>query len=229
MCQADAWSVRRAVLTLIVASQSAFNTRRAAREREDGQPRKAQIFHFGSLNLAAREFRASIATRWRSRSAPRKGRCRRPLARQGPHIYPTLGEKQCVELTTEQIRKWHRGLARQRPTMNEGQQYRASSDDKDSGRRRRASANRVFTIPALKLLTNHRARTETLRDHSTDSSWRSCPPVTHAVIHTARVVCEPGCVMMGIRPRPCGAERGAPPDARDLFPDARDQHLLVDS
>jgi hypothetical protein len=73
------------------------------------------------------------------------------------HIHPTPGDKQCAELTTEQIRKWHRDLVKTAPRLRtkpgKDRQYRLFMDDKDSERRRQASAKRVFAI--LKAALNH--------------------------------------------------------------------------
>jgi hypothetical protein len=72
-------------------------------------------------------------------------------------IYPTLGPKECADLTTDQIREWHRALAkalpRTRTKPGKEQQYRKSNGDQESARRRKASANRVLTI--LKAALNH--------------------------------------------------------------------------
>src|SRR5262245_8400463 len=77
--------------------------------------------------------------------------------RANAHIYPALGAKRCETLTTDEIRKWHRSLAkalpRTRTKPGSAQQYRKFSGDRDSVRRRQASANRVLTI--LKAALNH--------------------------------------------------------------------------
>jgi integrase len=91
------------------------------------------------------------------------------------HIHPTLGNKQCAELTTEQIRKWHRALVKTAPRLRtkpgQHQQYRALGDDKDSERRRQASANRVFTI--LKAALNHAFHDGKV---PSDIEWRKVKP-----------------------------------------------------
>jgi integrase len=91
------------------------------------------------------------------------------------HVHPMLGDKQCAELTTEQIRKWHRGLVKTPPRLRtkpgQNQQYRAFGDDKDSERRRQASANRVFTI--LKAALNHAFHDGKV---PSDIAWRKVKP-----------------------------------------------------
>jgi integrase len=66
-------------------------------------------------------------------------------------IYPRLGDIECDGLNAEMLRKWHTGIARVgarlRTTAGESQKY-ADFDkhDDEAVRRRRASANRIFTI-----------------------------------------------------------------------------------
>src|SRR5262249_39511116 len=74
------------------------------------------------------------------------------------HIYPTLGARQCADLTSEQIRKWHRALAKSPPRARTkpggAQRYRNfDGDDPEAVRRRQATANRVLTV--LKAALNH--------------------------------------------------------------------------
>jgi len=95
--------------------------------------------------------------------------------RVNAHIHPTLGGEQCAELTAERIRKWHRGLVKTAPRLRtkpgDDQQYRAVCDDKDSERRRQASANRVFTI--LKAALNHAFHDGMV---PSDVAWRKVKP-----------------------------------------------------
>ena len=71
--------------------------------------------------------------------------------------------------------KWHRGLVKTAPRLRtksgDDQQYRAVCDDKDSGRRRQASANRVFTI--LKAALNHAFHDGMV---PSDVAWRKVKP-----------------------------------------------------
>jgi hypothetical protein len=91
------------------------------------------------------------------------------------HIYPALGPKECADLTTDQIRKWHRGLAkvppRARTKPGKEQQYRKFNGDQESVRRRQASANRVLTI--LKAALNHAFNEGKV---TSDAAWRKVEP-----------------------------------------------------
>lgn len=92
------------------------------------------------------------------------------------HIYPTLGDVVCSALTTDQLRKWHRGIAsgnaRLRTAAGKTQKYRAADEtDKDRARRRQASANRIRTILFAALNhAFHEGRIET------DAAWRRVKP-----------------------------------------------------
>lgn len=63
------------------------------------------------------------------------------------HILPIFGNKRVDELTTQQIRKWHEGLAsapaRQRGTKSF---LEISPDDTEGMRKRKATANRILTV-----------------------------------------------------------------------------------
>jgi hypothetical protein len=111
------------------------------------------------LEAKEAEARDVVDARWRAKA----------------HIYPTLGDKQCGELTTEQVRKWHRGLVKTAPRLRtkpgKNQQYRPFSHDRDSERRRQASANRVFAI--LKAAPNHAFHDGKI---SSDVAWRKVKP-----------------------------------------------------
>jgi hypothetical protein len=104
--------------------------------------------------------------------------------RADAHIHPTLGDKQCAERTTEQIRKWQRGLVKTAPRLRtkpgQNQQYRAFGDDKDSERRRQDSANRVFTI--LKAALNHAFQDDKI---PSDIAWHEVKPFKG--VETARL------------------------------------------
>ena len=95
--------------------------------------------------------------------------------RAGALIIPQLGNVQVDELTTEQIRAWHIGLAktpaRVRTAKGERQRYRSDAADEDGKRRRRVSANRVLII--LKAALNSAFR-EGLAN--SDLAWRRVRP-----------------------------------------------------
>jgi len=88
------------------------------------------------------------------------------------HIYPTLGSNQCEDLTTEQIRKWHRALAKSPPRARtkpgDVQRYRKfNGDDPEAMRRRQATANRVLTV--LKAALNKAFNDGKV---ASDAAWR---------------------------------------------------------
>ena len=88
-------------------------------------------------------------------------------------ILPALGNLPCVKLTSEQVRSWLDGLAKQAPRLRtrkgEAQRFKsAGTDDPEEAiRRRRATANRTLTI--LKAALNH-----AWREHKvpSDDAWR---------------------------------------------------------
>jgi integrase len=81
-------------------------------------------------------------------------------------IIPPLGAIEVQALTTEKLRNWHAELAKAPPRR------RANPDTgEDARRRRRASANRVFTI--LRAALNHAWREGGV---SSDASWRRVKP-----------------------------------------------------
>ena len=65
-------------------------------------------------------------------------------------IRPPLGDIKVADLKADQIRKWLTGIAQTAPRMRTGraerQKYRELGKDKEFIRRRRASANRNFTV-----------------------------------------------------------------------------------
>jgi integrase len=100
-------------------------------------------------------------------------------ARVEAWVFPQLGNVEVEDLTTEQIRAWHTGLAttpaRIRTSAGKRQRY-AELDDSDEGkRRRRASANRVLAI--LKAALNFTFREGMV---ASDISWRRCRPFVGA-------------------------------------------------
>jgi integrase len=99
-------------------------------------------------------------------------------------IYPKLGDTECEAVTTDILRKWHAGLAKEAPRMRTKpgakQRHRAFNGDEDAVRRRRSSANRVLTI--LKAALNRAWREGKL---STDTSWRRVEPFEN--VDAARV------------------------------------------
>ena len=92
------------------------------------------------------------------------------------HILPALGDIAVDSLTPEIIRGWLLGLARARARVRSArrgeQRYRDKMDDADEEqRRRRASANRVFTV--LKALLNFAYADGKV---ASNSAWRRVKP-----------------------------------------------------
>jgi integrase len=90
------------------------------------------------------------------------------------HIRPALGKLKVAALTTDRLRRWRDGLAkdsaRLRTRQGQEQKFRETDGD-DAQRARRASANRTWTI--LRAALNHAyhdGKTET------DSAWRKVKP-----------------------------------------------------
>ena len=89
-------------------------------------------------------------------------------SRANCHILPALGDKDCASLTTEQLRKWHRGLANAAPRRRaKAGEENHGPRDKSHQRQRQATANRVLTI--LKAALNHAFIDGKV---AADSAWR---------------------------------------------------------
>jgi integrase len=100
-------------------------------------------------------------------------------------IDPKLGGINCAALTTEIIREWHSDLAKQPARIRSGigkdQNFRKhSAEDRESVRRRRATANRLLTV--LKAALNRAWRDERISD---DKAWRRVKPFEN--VDAARV------------------------------------------
>jgi integrase len=89
------------------------------------------------------------------------------------HVLPALGDKPLGELTADNIRHWHRELARSLPLIpRSGSQTReVDFSDPEQARKRKVSANRVLTI--LKAALNR-----AFKDGKIDSdlAWRRVDP-----------------------------------------------------
>jgi integrase len=88
-------------------------------------------------------------------------------SRTNLHILPVLGDRDCVDLTTEALRKWHRNLANSPPRRRTRSGDSPNYGDRGDKRRRQASANRVLTI--LKAALNHAFADGKV---ASDSAWR---------------------------------------------------------
>jgi integrase len=95
------------------------------------------------------------------------------------HILPTLGDRDCAGLTSEELRGWHRKLANSAPRRRArlGEENYGERGDRRS---RQASANRVLTI--LKAALNHAFADGKV---ASDSAWRKTK--SFRGVETARV------------------------------------------
>ncbi len=93
------------------------------------------------------------------------------------HIMPTLGQIECGRLTTEQIEKWFRDLAnspallRSKKDAKKPNTRKLDKNDPEAVRRRKASANRTWTI--LRAALNRAWRRGKI---GSDASWRRVEP-----------------------------------------------------
>jgi integrase len=98
-------------------------------------------------------------------------------SRAALHIVPELGAEECAKLTTDEIRKWHRAIANQRPRIRSPKgsdkiRYRkVDPDKKEATRRRQATANRLWTI--LRAALNHAFSEGKI---PSDAVWRKVKP-----------------------------------------------------
>jgi integrase len=93
-------------------------------------------------------------------------------------VLPAFGDKLVNELDDDEIRKWHRGIARQgartRTKKGAPQNYRNTEGDPEAQRKRQASANRVLGLlkAALNLAWRNKKKTGV---ESTDA-WQRVEP-----------------------------------------------------
>lgn len=99
-------------------------------------------------------------------------------------IEKPLGAVKVAALTTDQIREWHAGIAKQPPRLRtkpgKDQQYRKVKADDETKRRRKATANRVLTV--LKAALNRAWRDGKV---PSDEAWRRVEPFEN--VDAARV------------------------------------------
>ncbi len=95
--------------------------------------------------------------------------------RAAAFIYPELGDLEVEALTTDRLRRWHAGLAKSAPRLRtkagKRQQHREMTDNDESRRRRRSTANRTLTV--LKAALNRAWRDGKV---SSDAAWRRVEP-----------------------------------------------------
>jgi integrase len=101
------------------------------------------------------------------------------------YIFPKLGKIKLEELTADQVRKWHIGIAkspaRVRTAKGKEQKFRTNDeDDPERERRRKSTANRILTI--LKAALNRSWRDKHV---ASDRAWRSVEPFRN--VESARI------------------------------------------
>jgi integrase len=102
-------------------------------------------------------------------------------------IYPVLGPINVEKLTTDQLRKWQVGIVKMAP-RHSGLDKGQFKGDEDARRRRRASANRIFTI--LRAALNHAFNDGKV---SSDMAWRKVKPFKDVDAATDRFLTIPEC------------------------------------
>lgn len=114
-------------------------------------------------------------------------------------IRPRLGNEAAADLTAQEIRAWHRKLASEPPrvrskTKGKGAgvvKYRDTSNDPDATRKRRHSANKVFTI--LKAALNHAFGENKI---ASDEAWRRVKPFQDVDVPRVRFLDHDECVRL---------------------------------
>jgi integrase len=95
--------------------------------------------------------------------------------RAAAFIYPSLGDLEVAALTTERLERWHAGLAKSAPGLRTKpgakQKHREVTDDAETHRRRRSTANRTLTV--LKAALNRAWRRGKA---PSDAAWRRVEP-----------------------------------------------------
>jgi integrase len=102
-------------------------------------------------------------------------------------IYPALGAIEVEKLTTDQLRKWQAGIIKMAPRWR-GVDKGAFKGDDEARRRRRASANRIFTM--LRAALNHAFNDGKV---SSDKAWRKVKPFKDVDAARDRYLTIPEC------------------------------------
>ncbi len=109
-------------------------------------------------------------------------------------ILPALGNVELAKLTTKRIRDWMNALATTPPRVRSRQKaisYRDTSNDPDTTRKRRASANRLLTI--LKAALNHAWHEGKVES---DMAWRRVKPFPGVDVARVRYLSQAECVRL---------------------------------
>ena len=106
------------------------------------------------------------------------------------HIRPPFSDKAINDLSRAQIRKWHSKLAqtpaRLRTANGQDQAYREPSDDPETLRKRKSTANRILTV--LKAILNH-AYAEGLI--ASNDAWSAVKPFKGTEAAKVRYLSDP--------------------------------------
>ena len=111
------------------------------------------------------------------------------------HILPALGSLQVGKLTAKRIEAWHHGLA-EKPALARSKPGRKPNHRKIDGsadgvRRRRVTANRIFTV--LKAALNHAWKAG---HAASDDPWRRVKPFKGVETARVRYLSEDECVRL---------------------------------
>jgi integrase len=126
----------------------------------------------GSLTVsdALDAYVRSLEAEGRSRHSLQDTRCR-----LDSFVRPKLGKSSVGALTTERLRHWRDDLAKAPPRLRtrngDEQKFRKVTDDEDTRRKRRASANRTWTV--LRAALNHAFHDGKIES---DAAWRKVKP-----------------------------------------------------
>jgi len=109
------------------------------------------------------------------------------------HILPILGDKLVSNLATDEIEDWRRGLAAAPARLRskkgaEKPNTRPAANDRESKRRRKATANRIFTV--LKAALNHAFNSGKV---ASDSAWRKVKPYRNVDAAKVRYLTKAEC------------------------------------
>lgn len=162
-----------------------FQAQRKAREFADNQAKQA-------LGEPAAPYRTADAIRdyldWYA--AHRKALGRTRLSCEA-HILPMLGERPVADLTAQEIRKWHEGIANAPARLCAKKGEAPKARQTNDRRARRASANRVLTI--LKAALNHAYHEGRAQS---DDAWKRIRPFRGVDTPKVRYLSEAECVRL---------------------------------
>jgi integrase len=100
------------------------------------------------------------------------------------HVLPSLGALQVAKLTAKRLEDWHHGLTEKPPLARSKPggkpNHRKADKSSDGVRKRRATANRIFTV--LKAALNHAWKAGHI---ASDDAWRRVRPFK--AVETARI------------------------------------------